>query len=212
MCELGAFVMAPDICQKLILVMQSDHLQRSSFITSGAIKYYREQNEHAESLGYQWNIDPVTHVIKVPEFAIQGMLNHLPTAMDRVHRMHAREAFNPGLDGHLVYLTLAFCHLLRAAKLVDLKKCFEFSNIEMMETKLKHCLDILQICELLKSVKHGRLNYYVALVERIPLEIAFKYGTDKADCNTTRWITRIKDEVRKKDNIRIEIFVGCRNV
>jgi RNA-directed DNA polymerase len=213
MCELGAFVMAPEICQKLIVVMQSYHLPRSSFITSGALKYFEEQQEDAQIQGYDWEIDRETRVITVPEYAIQKMLKELPIAMDRVHKMHAKEAFKCGLDGHLIYLTLAFCHLLRAAKQTDIKLCFEFANVDISETKLRHCLDILFICELLKPIKHSKLYYYVALVERMPLQIAFRDGTDKADRSTARWIRRIVDEIEKdeEEKFRIEMFKGRHN-
>lgn len=212
-CELGAFVMTPEICKKLIVVMQSEHIPRSSFITSGAIKYFKEQEADAPVLGYHWVIDRDTRVITVQDFVVDEMLASLPAAMDVVHKMHAKEAFKADLDGHVIFLTLAFCHLLRAAKQIDIKRCFEFSNIDITETKLKHYIDILVICELIKPVRHGKLDFYVALVEQMPLEIAFKEGTDKADRNTARWITRIVEEISndKDEKFRIEMFKGARN-
>lgn len=214
MCELGAFVMAKEIREKLIVVMQSDHIPRSSFITSGAIKYFEENQPDAQVHGYQWEIDRNSRVITIPEFAIEAMLNDLPVAMDRVHTTHATEVFKPDFDGHLIYLTLAFCHILRAAKQIDIKRCFDSSSIDISELKLRHCLDILQICELVKSVRHGKLDYYVALVEKIPLEFAFLDGTRSADRSTSRWITRIVEEIGKDstEKFRIEMFKGRGNV
>lgn len=213
MCELGAFVMAPEISKKLIVVMQSEHIPRSSFITSGALKFFEEEHADAQVHGYQWEIHPETRVITIPDFAIQGMLAELPAAMDAVHTMHAKEAFKPDLDGHLIYLALSFCLLLRAAKLIDLKKCFELAGVEISETKLKQCLDILQICELVKSVRHVKLDHYVALVETMPLEIAFREGTAPADRSTSRWTTRIVEAIAgdKDEKFRIEMFKAARH-
>ena len=45
MCELGAFVVTPEICKKLIVVLQSEHVTPASFITSGAIKYFKGQEK-----------------------------------------------------------------------------------------------------------------------------------------------------------------------
>ncbi|WP_439515433.1 retron St85 family effector protein [Oceanibaculum nanhaiense] len=213
MCELGAFVMAGEIRSKLIVVMQSGHMRQPSFIINGAIGFFKKEEENAQILGYNWEINHSTRVISVPNYAIEGILTELPLAMDSVHTMHAKEIFSRNLDGHLIYLTLSFCHLIRAAKLGDIKRCFEFSNIKIAETILRHCLDILQICELVKSVRHGKLDYYVALVEEMPLEIAFREGTDKADRSTSRWITRIVEEISndRNERIRIEIFKGRHN-
>lgn len=216
MCELGAFVMAPEICQKLIVVMQSDHIKKSSFITSGAIKYFKEQHleEHDERvLGYHWQVDRDTCIISVPDHTIEGMLSDLPDSMRRVHSIHAKEFFRHNMDGHKVYLTLAFCHLIRAAKLIDLKRCFEFAGIDIAEKKLRHCLDILQICELVKCVRQGKLDYYVALVEQIPFEIAFRDGTERGDRSTSRWITRIVEKIASDNDekFRIEMFIRRHN-
>ena len=212
-CELGAFVMTPEICTKLIVVMQSEHIPRSSFITSGAIKYFKEQQADAPVLGYHWTIDRDNRAITVQDFVVDEMLASLPAAMDAVHTMHAKETFKADLEGHLIFLTLAFCHLLRAAKQIDIKRCFELASIKVTETHLKHFIDILVICELIKPVRHGKLDFYVALVEQMPLEISFKDGIDKADRNTARWITRIIDAIAsdKSEKFRIDMFLGVRN-
>ena len=212
-CELGAFVMAPEICKKLIIVMQGEHMIHPSFIYSGAIKYYNEINTQTQVLGYDWIINRDTRVITVKDFVVDEMLGSLQDAMENVHAMHAREAFKDNQEGHIIFLTLAFCHLLRAAKQIDIKRCFEFANIETTEAKLKHYIDILIICELIKPIRHGKLFYYVALVEQMPLEIAFKVGTEKADRNAARWIRRIVNEISndKEEKFRIEMFKGAHN-
>ncbi|MFN3720735.1 MAG: retron St85 family effector protein [Rhizobium rhizophilum] len=213
MCELGAFVMAPEIREKLIVVMQSDHIPRSSFITNGAIQYFEDNEKDAQVLGYQWSIDKNTRKISIADFAIDAMVKEVPEAMDRVHRVHARETFKKELDGHLIYLTLAFCHMLRAAKQSEIKRCFEFSSIEISEQKLKHCLDILQISDLVKCIRHGKLDYYAPLVEELPVHFSFHSGTEKRDRSTSRWITRIAAEISSDpdEQFRIEMFKGRKN-
>lgn len=214
MCELGAFVMTPEICNKLIVVLQSEHIPRSSFITSGALKYLKEQHADAQVLGYDWTIAPETRAITVQDFVVNEMLASLPAAMDAVHTMHAKEIFKAQLVGHQIFLTLAFCHLLRAAKQIDIKKCFEIADIKTTEKELRHFIDILIICGLLKPIRHGKLDYYVASVEQMPLEIAFKDGISAGDRNTARWISRIVRAISsdKDEKFRIEMFQGARNV
>lgn len=213
MCELGAFVMTPEIRKKLIVVMQSEHMPRSSFITSGAIRYLKEKEADAPVLGYHWTIDKETRVISVQDFVVDEMLVSLPEAMDSAHTVHSKELFREEFSGHQIFFTLSMCHLLRAAKQIDIKKCFEYAGIEVSETTLKHYIDILIISELVRVVRHGKLDYYVARVEQMPLEIAFKEGTDKADRNTARWITRIIDSIKsdRSEKFRIDMFQEVRN-
>jgi hypothetical protein len=212
-CELGAFVMAPEIRKKLIVVMQSEYQFRSSFITTGAIKYFEENETEAPVFGYHWLTDSNTRVITVEDFVVDEMLVALPAAIEAVHRVHAKEAFKDDQTGHLIFLTLAFCHILRAAKQIEIKQCFESVNIQILEKELKHYIDILVICDLIKPFTHGKLVFYVALVERSPLEIAFKEGTGKSDRNTARWITRIVDAINNDvdEKFRILMFKGVRN-
>jgi len=212
MCELGAFVMVNEIRDKLIVVMQGEYVPTPSFITIGAIKYFKDHQANAQVHGYDWKIDKASRVITAPQYAIDAMLAELPLAMEQVHSMHARELFRRDKLGHLIHLTLAFCHLLRAAKLIDIKRCFDHAGIDITENGVKHCIDTLMICKLLKMVPQGRLDYYVALVEKMPLEIAFKEATPKADKNTLRWITRIAEEIEGEEKFRLEMFVEHRNV
>jgi hypothetical protein len=212
-CELGAFVMIPEIRKKLIVVMQSEYIDRSSFITKGAIQHFKDNDSGAQILGYNWTIDQNTRSITVAQFVIEDMLGHLPEAMDAVHTTHAKELFKQNDEGHLLFLALTFCHMLRAAKLIDIRRCFAFIEISITEKKLKHYLDILIICGFIKPFTHGKLKFFVAIVDQMPLEIAFKEGTGMADRNTVRWLTRIVDKIRddKDEKIRIDIFRGARN-
>lgn len=214
MCELGAFVMTPEIRKKLIIVMQSEHMHRPSFIINGATNYFIEQESDDRVLGYHWVIDRDTHKITVQTFVVDEMLASLPAAMDAVHTTHAKESFKNDLDGHLMFLTLSFCHILRAAKQIEIKKCFEFSKIEITDKTIKHYIDILLICELIKTVRHGKLDFYVPLVEQMPLEIAFKEGTEQANRNTARWINRIVECITddKDEKFRVEMFKVARDV
>jgi len=144
---------------------------------------------------------------------VEEMMQTLSAAMDAVHALHAKELFKEGEIGHVIILTLAFCHLLRAAKLIDIKKCFDLASIEIGETTLKHCIDILVICELVKPVRHGKLDFYVALVEALPLEIAFKKGIEGRDRSAARWTRRIINEITsdKNEKFRLDMFKEARN-
>jgi hypothetical protein len=205
MCELGAFVKTSEIREKLIVVMPSDYINDASFIKSGAIRYLKENHSNPQVYGYDWGHDE-NGKLTVPLYTLKKMAVEIPAAMLSVYRAHEKEAFDEHARGHIIYLTLSFCHLLRGAKLLDLKHCFASAGIQVTETVIRQCLDTLIICKLLKPVTHGKLIYFVAQVARVPLELAWKPGTPNADRDTLRWIGRIKTAIAREDSDRLEIF------
>lgn len=209
MCELGAFVKTSEIREKLVVILPGDHKNVPSFITKGAVDFLTENHTNAQVLGFHWKIED--GIVSAPDYAVAAMLADIPSAMQQVHRAHSKETFHPEKLGHLIYLTLSFCHLLRAAKLSDIKLCFAKAGISITETVIKRCIDTLMICKLLKAVEHGKLTYYVSRVERIPLKTTFKDGVTGSDRSTLRWITRIKEEIEKEEKFRIEMFQEHQN-
>lgn len=193
-----------EIREKLIVILPGEHKNTPSFITKGAIGYLRGHDPNAQILGFHWRTNE--SVIEASEYMIDSMLSEIPSAMQATHKAHSTEDFRADKIGHRIYLTLAFCHLLRAAKLSDLKACFAAASIPIDETTLRHCIDTLTICHLVKAVEQGRLTYYVARVARMPFEIAFRPGTSDRDRDTMRWIVRIKDQIEKEDGVRLEMF------
>jgi hypothetical protein len=211
-CELGAFVKTVEIREKLIVVLPSDHKNSPSFITSGAIKYLEESYNATQILGFHWTIDKSTGVVSAPTYALDEMEKELPQAIGKVHRAHTEEQFNSGKKGHIICLTLAFCLLLRAAKFIEIKECFIRSSVQVDEITIKRCIDTLVICKLLKAVENGKLTYYVAQVDRIPIKIHWNTGTPNRKRDTLRWILRIASAIEKEEPFRNQIFGEHSNV
>nr|WP_280514497.1 retron St85 family effector protein [Chthonobacter albigriseus] len=205
MCELGAFVKTREIREKLIVVLQGEFKNVQSFITVGAVAYLEEQYAPSQILAFHWNTSR-EQVVSAPDYMLSEMLLAIPDAMAQVQADHQLEAFRSDRIGHLIYLTLSFCHVLRAAKLADLKLCFSDAGFGIEEITIRRCLDTLIICKLVKAVEHGRLTYYVSLADRMPLEIAFKNGTPNRDRDTLRWVTRIAESIENNEKHRTEMF------
>lgn len=204
MCELGAFVKTVEIREKLIVVVPSEFKNVPSFITKGALQYLSENYDKTQILGFDWKV--IDQVACAPSYVLSKMLEDLPDAMQAVHGARKREVFRHQKTGHIIYLTLAFCHLLRAAKLTDIKACFIAAKIVVEEIAIKRCLDTLEICKLVKAVEHGKLKFYIARIERLPLDVSFRSGTPNRDRDTLRWIMRIKQSIEVEEAFRIEMF------
>ena len=208
MCELGAFVAVPEIREKLIVVIQSQYLPIVSFITDGAIRYFQTYKSDAPVHGYIWSINKASGVVEVPNFSVDLMMVEIPDTINSVHTMHGKESFKDDLIDHHVYIILAFCYLMRAAKQSEIKRCLDISGINITETVLRQCLDALQVCQLVRPLRHGKLDYYVARIDETPLDVAFKADAAKSDKSISRWIARISKEIQKNkdDNFRIQLF------
>jgi hypothetical protein len=59
---------------------------------------------------------------------------------------------------------------------------------------------------MLKLIVNGKLTYYVAVVDRIPIEISWKGTTRNRDRNALRCISRIAAAIEVEEKSRIEIF------
>lgn len=204
-CELGAFVKTQEIREKLIAIIPSQYKNDPSFITNGAIKYFEENYKTAQVLSFHWNVDS-KGVVSAPDYALDEMKTGIPAAMLEVRRAHKKEKFSREKKGHLIYLTLAFCHLLRAAKFIDIKLCFSLAEISVDEVTIKRCIDTLAICKLLKIVQNGKLSYYIASIDRIPVKIKWKAGAKNRDRDILRWISRIASAIEKEEKFRSEMF------
>ena len=202
-CELGAFAKTPEISRKLLVIIQNDYANAQSFITLGALGYLKSLDPNYEIMPYHWT-DIAAEGVLVSDYILNAMITDISEALSKVPR---NEKFNSQERGHLIYLALAFCHLLRGARLGELKQCFEFSSISIAEKEIKKGLETLQICGLLKKVSVGpKRVHYVSRTSRLPLELAFRTGVANPRRDTLRRLTLIVKAIGREDKDRISIF------
>lgn len=212
-CELGSFVKVEEISEKLVVIMLSDHSYPASFITSGALGYYKQNHNNPQVLGFSWATSE-GGIVSAADYVLDKMVSDIPEAMKAVASNGKEEIFKKSNIGHRIYLVLAVCHALRAAKLAEIKMALRASGVtgeSFNEKDIKRCLDILIICKLLKPVMHGKLDYYVSQVNDLPLKISWKKGTADKDRDTLRWIREISEAGKIDDKDRFEIFWEHKN-
>ncbi len=203
-CELGFFVSFREIGEKLIVVNQSQYSNIQSFIISGAVKYFKENFSSDHVVGFDWTVE--NKVVKAPDYVVTDFSCSVVEIIDEIHKDYETEQFDEYKIGHIIYLVLAFCFVLRAAKFTDIKNCFEWVGLKREEIELKRCLDTLLICGLLTAITKGKLTYFIANIDRIPLRIGFKEGTIKRHRDSLRWLVQIAGKVREEESFRIEMF------
>lgn len=203
-CELGAFVVVEEIRHKLTVITLNQYYNEPSFIRLGAIKFLEGNSDSAEVHPFDWQ--GVDGGVAVPDYALQGMITEI---IARIEKVPSKQKFNKKSVGHIILLTLSFCHLLRSAKLGDIKVCFDVvaPEIALTEINIRNYLDTLIICGLIDRAANGAKNvYYVSLVDRIPLDAAFTADAKDTERNILRWIETITEQIAEEDSIRLKLF------
>lgn len=202
-CELGAFVKTPEIRSKLIVLISSLHDNLSSFIKLGALRYFEEfADGEAEISPFHWEI--IDGGVHVQDYVLADILIELKDSLKRV-RPKGRLKLSD--LGDRIRLTLSICHILRGAKIVEIKECYEAIGLSDYIPEIVKHLSVLEICKYIIPVSHGRkTKYFVPLIESLPLKIAFKAGVDDGDRDTLRWIRDISALIAKHEPTRMKIF------
>jgi hypothetical protein len=202
-CELGAFVKTPEISEKLIVLISSAHNNVSSFIKLGALKYFSEtSNNDAEISPFHWDIVPEGVVVQ--DYVLVDLISELRESLDRVR---PRGKFRFENLGDRIFLTLSICQILRGAKFPEIKLCYRELGLEVFEKEILRHLSVLEICNYIKQINHGRkIIYYVPLIDYLSLKIAFKAGAADRDRNTLRWIQDISALIVIHEPTRMRIF------
>ena len=202
LCELGAFVKTDEINKKLIAILHNDHANSKSFVTIGAIGYLKTAHPDFSTLDYHWTV--AQDGITIPDYVQTQLLQDLPEAIKKVPRS---EKFYSNSLGHRIYATLSFTHILRAAKIGELKQCFDACGIEISETNIRKYLNTLEICKYIKKISVGpKRVYYVSQQNRMPLQVAFRSGIKDSERSTIRRLQGIANAISKEDSVRFEVF------
>ena len=202
-CDLGAFVKTPEIRSKLVVLVSSLHNNRSSFIKLGALRYFEQvSNGEAEISPFHWDI--VTGGVHVHDYVLADIVTELGESLKRVR---PKGKLRTSDLGDRIYLTLTICHLLRGAKATEIRECYRAIGLFEFESEIVKHLSVLEICNYVVPVSHGRrIKYFVPLIDKLPIRIAFRAGVDDGNRDTLRWIRDISALVLKHEPTRMRIF------
>ena len=120
-CELGAFVKTPEICSKLIIVVSSPHNGSPSFVKLGALNYFVEQRGNDDSLiSFHWDYDSDNVIIQ--DYVIIDLAEYLKREVGKTN-LSGKMKFVSNMEDR-IFFTLGVCHILRGARLPELKDCY----------------------------------------------------------------------------------------
>lgn len=207
-CELGAFVKTPEINFKLIIVISSVHYNTPSFVKLGALDYFEQSDTgNNETSPFHWDL--VEDGVVVHDYVLLDMVSEIK---DSIQRVRAKGKFAASDLGDRIYLTLSICYLLRGAKLAEIKECYREIGLGKFEREIVRHLSVLEILDYLMPVSHGKkITFFVPMIARLPLKIAFGSDVPNRDRDTLRWVRDISGLIAKHEPTRMKIFQEHQN-
>src|SRR5690606_33888105 len=148
----GAFAKTPEIRRKIVVIVQNEKSNIRSFIVLGAINYIKAQNSDQDILPYDWSYDDRGAPV-IASYALDAMIADIPEAIGKINK---KELFDIKSVGHVIYLILAICHILRGGKIGEIKTFIEKSGVDIDDKTIRKYLDTLEICGFVKAVAVGK--------------------------------------------------------
>ena len=203
-CELGAFVKTEEIADKLVIVISNDHDNQHSFIKLGALKYFEDAHDQdGEVHPFHWQVAGDGIVIIKPYVMAATVI----AVRSSIENVRSRGKLNISTLGDRMLFSLSLCHLIRGARIQEIKQCYEAIGKDITTADIHKQFSALEICGLVKPVSHGKkLKYFIPLTPRMPLRIAFKPNVKDRDRDTLRWIGEISSLIAKHEPTRLKIF------
>lgn len=202
-CEFGAFTKTDEIRKKLVAIISNEYANVPSFITLGPVEFINGKNDGGVVEPVHWDHD--AGGVTIDNIARAAIIEECRT--QAAGNFAKREAIDPDSLGHTIFIVLAICHVLRGAKLGEIKRCMEVLGFTLLEGTIRKYLDTLEVCGLIKTIRYTKKRiHYVPRTERVVLEFGYKVGTPDGDRNTLRWLDRIKDDIVSEESDRMVIF------
>lgn len=162
-CELGAFVKTSEIREKLIVVISSAHDNSPSFIKLGALKYFEEISDGEPEISpFHWEVQD--DGVNIQDYVLDDIVSEISESLSRVK---PRGKFKIDNLGDRIHLTLSICHVLRGAKLAEIKSIYSSIGFGSFENEIVKHLSVLEIVGHVVPVTHGRkIKYYIPKTDK----------------------------------------------
>ncbi|MNS46958.1 hypothetical protein D3C72_794730 [compost metagenome] len=207
--ELGAFVVDPEIVKSLLVVIDHDKYQSSSFIRHGILKFLEQSQSKASVFVLQ------TAGMGLVSAAMKGKdidRDQFAQAMGRALQARLKEplghrTFNPKLSGHLIKLIAGLLEDYGSLTVNEIWFVLQSMDIDIDDREINR---YIFCAECMGWVVRDRRNYEEYITSTTyGFSIAFKMNKDGHVKDRRRWRSDIREHWRKNDPDRFASITSC---
>lgn len=198
--ELGSFAVKPEFLDKVIVVVEDEHFDSSSFIDYGPLRKFDKANILVVPVNFL-RPNPVPLLLSTstqyesdesymsdPEYvdSLNIVIEHLESLISQKDK--STKGFIQDDIGHLSFLVYELVNMFLALKPKEIREYLERLGIKINNTRVKIILYLLLKLELLVLKRVGNEDYYFC---RSPDKSRFKFSSKSVDSKFDRTVVSI---------------------
>lgn len=184
--ELGTLIKHRDIAPKLLVVIQNEHHQESSFITLGLLNHLKEKYRDDKQIVVSQH-----NKLELEECRYIG-----DSIKTRFNTLNKTELFRTSNVRHVLYLIVDFIELLQVAEFKDIKAFLE--HLKLQYTKKKRLEQLLLTLKNIGLIREqtilGSRCFFICETENPNIEYAFKGTPSKRITWKTILFTKAQEQ------------------
>lgn len=148
--ELGAFSQIPSLRDRLVIVVTDEHHEKKSFISLGPLRQLEQRDAHS--------------VCVIPTGEPANLVNDIGVVIDAIEKKSSqakpKHLFDPKQKQHQFALALDVIALIESTTFTDVKRAFEYFQIDENDARIRQILFTLQKSGLVQKRRYGGIEYY----------------------------------------------------
>jgi hypothetical protein len=177
--ELGAFVVNEVLKEKVVAILTSSHYSQASFITLGPIAHIEKKVNKNRVIAYEWDHGDL-------ETLDEGTLGEIADDVSELlKKIPGSREFKVGNNGHIALLAFELIFLFHALLQSEIHSYLNKVLVdELSEGRVRRILFLLQKFGLVKMVKRGHYEFYVAEIGVSRVNLAGKFNVVESKIST----------------------------
>lgn len=157
--ELGVFCKNQNLKRKILVIVNDDHYNQSSFIKLGLLRHL-EDTKLNSVCSYPWQVSNLQQ-------SLGDNLKHIQQDIrDALKDIDKSESFNHLNEGHIAFLIFEIIKIFRALKFSEINDFLEKINLKIKADKISRLLFLLDKFNLVGKYKYGNVDYFYANSEK----------------------------------------------
>ncbi|WP_188911745.1 retron St85 family effector protein [Salinarimonas ramus] len=196
--ELGAFSQSSEIASRLFVAVKDDRHPVDSFISNGPLLFLEKSFGEEVVSNYPFISEGETLRASSP---VVGDLYQ--DVFGIVSSRSIEEKFKPRSKSHIMNLIAQLAYLFYGVTIIEMQSYLNRLDIDLDDREMRLMFHALQLVGWIQRRKYKQFYYYVATKGFSPSAVAYK---PKKKNDTLRWRFDIFQELKKKNDFRVDVF------